>query len=43
MPEGVVARFVMHGDRGALARGLAHFEERVTGIERAVDLACATP
>lgn len=38
MPEFVLtAPFVMHGSRAAIAAGLAHIEEQVTGIEQAVN------
>jgi hypothetical protein len=36
MAEAVTAHFVMHGARDAMAGGLVHIEEQVTGIEQAV-------
>jgi hypothetical protein len=36
MAEGIGATFVMQGARDAMAEGLVHIEEQVTGIERAV-------
>lgn len=36
MAEGATTPFVMHGARDAMARGLAHIEEQVKGIEQAV-------
>src|SRR5438128_2545414 len=36
MAEALTAPFVMHGARDAIAGGLAHIEEQVKGIERAV-------
>ena len=37
MVEALAAPFVMHGARDAIARGMPHIEEQVSGIERAVD------
>jgi hypothetical protein len=36
MPDALTAPFVMHGARDAIAGGLVHIQEQVTGIERAV-------
>ena len=36
MAEAASAPFVMHGARDAMAGGLAHIDEQVKGIERAV-------
>lgn len=36
MADALTAPFVMHGARDAITGGLAHIEEQVTGIERAV-------
>ena len=37
MPEAVSVPFVMHGARAAMAAGLAHIDQQVSGIERAVE------
>ena len=36
MAEALIAPFVMHGARDAIAGGLVHIEEQVKAIERAV-------
>lgn len=36
MVDAVTAPFVMHGARAAIAGGMLHIEEQVTGIERAI-------